>query len=49
MRERTLATPAGRRLILALRDKAFSRLARKFTGYAFENAGSVASIEDAFA
>ena len=49
IRERTLATAAGKRLVAALREKPFTRLARKFAGYAFENAGSVASIEDAFA
>jgi len=49
IRERTLATAAGKRLVAALREKAFTRLARKFAGYAFENAGSVASIDDAFA
>ena len=45
MRERTLATVAGQRLVAALRDKAFARLARKFVGYAFGNAGTVSSVE----
>lgn len=48
MRERTLATAAGQRLVAALREKGFARLARKFVGYAFENAGSVTSVEEAF-
>lgn len=48
LRERTLAGAAARRLVAALKERAFARLARKFAGYAFEHAGSVASFEEAF-
>ena len=46
LRERTLATAAGRRLVAALKEKAFTRLARKFVGYAFEHAGEVATVDE---
>ena len=48
LRQRTLASAAGQRLVSALKEKAFTRLARKFVGYQFENAGSVASVEEAY-
>jgi hypothetical protein len=49
LRERTLATAAARRLVGALKEKVFRRIARKFVGYAFDHAGSIASVEEAFA
>jgi putative molybdopterin biosynthesis protein len=49
LRERTLASAAGQRFVAELKDKSFARLARKFAGYAFERAGTVATVEEVIA
>jgi putative molybdopterin biosynthesis protein len=46
MRERTLVTAAAQRLVSVLREKAFTRLARKFVGYSFEHAGDLSTVEE---
>jgi len=46
LRERTLASAAGQLFVEALKDKAFTRLARKFAGYTFDRAGTVATVEE---
>ena len=43
---RTLASTAGQRIVAALKDKAFKRLARKFVGYSFDQAGTLATVEE---
>ena len=43
---RTLASAAGQRVIAALKGKAFVRIARKFVGYSFDLAGTLASVDD---
>jgi len=49
LREKTLASAVGERFVAALKDKAFTRLARKFAGYEFGHAGRVASVDEVFA
>ena len=46
MRQRTLASAAVQRLIAVLKEKAFTRIARKFVGYEFEHAGTVATVDE---
>lgn len=46
LRERTLAGAAGRRLVAVLKEKAFTRLARKFVGYSYEHAGELSTVEE---
>ena len=49
LRERTLASAAGRRLVAVLKEKAFTRLARKFVGYSYERAGELSSVDEVHA
>ena len=46
LRQKTLASAAGQRLVAALKEKGFTRIARKFVGYSFEHAGTVATVEE---
>lgn len=49
IRERTLVTAVGQKLLASLSGKPLARLARGLAGYGFEHAGSVCTVEQAFA